>query len=177
MRSEKIRRRTVCLTLSALLAALGVILLGLGSLLETIDLSMAALASFFCVYAVIEMRGGYPWAIWVVTTGLAFLLLPQKTPALFYLFLGHYPMVKALTERLPRGISWVIKLVWLHLSGALIFVAARFLLAPAAEWDSRVWYWILLYFGALVAFVLFDLALTRIITFYLVRLQKRMGIR
>ena len=177
MRSEKIRRRTVCLTLSALLAALGVILLGLGSLFETIDLSMAALASFFCVYAVIEMRGGYPWAIWVVTTGLAFLLLPQKTPALFYLFLGHYPMVKALTERLSRGISWVIKLVWLHLSGALIFVAARFLLAPAAEWDSRVWYWILLYFGALVAFVLFDLALTRIITFYLVRLQKRMGIR
>lgn len=177
MRSEKIRRRTVCLTLSALLAALGVVLLALGSLFETLDLSMAALASFFCIYAVIEMRGGYPWMIWIVTAGLAFLLLPQKTPALFYVFIGHYPMVKALVERLPRLVSWVVKLVWLHLSGALIFVTARFLLAPAAEWDSRAWYWILLYFGVLVAFVLFDLALTRIISFYLVRLQKRMGIR
>ena len=177
MRSEKMRRHTVCLTLSALLSALGVVLLGLGSLFETLDLSMAALASFFCIYAVIEMRGGYPWMIWLVTAGLAFLLLPQKTPALFYLFLGHYPMVKALTERLPRTLSWVVKLVWLHLSGLLIFLGARFLLAPNAEWDSRIWYWVLLYLGALVAFILFDIALTRIITFYLVRLQKRMGIK
>ena len=177
MRSQKMRRQTVCLTLSALLAALGVVLLGLGSLFETLDLSMAALASFFCIYAVIEMRGGYPWMIWVVTSGLAFLLLPQKTPALFYLFLGHYPMIKALVERLPRTISWVIKLVWLHLSGLLIFLAMRFLLTPSAKWDFRAWYWILLYLGALAAFILFDLALTRIITFYLVRLQKRMGIK
>ena len=138
---------------------------------------MAALASFFCVYAVIEMRGGYPWMIWVVTSGLAFLLLPQKTPALFYLFLGHYPMIKALVERLPRTISWVIKLVWLHVSGLLIFLGVRFLFAPGTVWDTRVWYWIVLYVCAVVAFVLFDLALTRIITFYLIRLQKRMGIK
>ncbi len=177
MRSQKMRRQTICLTLSALLAALGVVLLGLGSLFETLDLSMAALASFFCIYAVIEMRGGYPWMIWAVTTGLAFLILPQKTPALFYLFLGHYPMIKALTERLPRTVSWVIKLVWLHLSGLLIFLTMRFLLAPSATWDFRAWYWILLYLGVLAAFILFDLALTRIITFYLVRLQKRIGIK
>ena len=86
-------------------------------------------------------------------------------------------MIKALTERLPRVISWVVKLVWFHLSGILIFLGARFLLAPNAEWNTRIWYWVLLYLGALVAFILFDLALTRIITFYLVRLQKRMGIK
>ena len=177
MKTEKMRRQTICLTLSALLAALGVALLALGSLFETLDLSVAAIASFFCIYAVIEMRGGYPWMIWIVTSGLAFLLLPQKSPALFYLFLGHYPMIKALTERLPRVISWVVKLVWFHLSGILIFLGARFLLAPNAEWNTRIWYWVLLYLGALVAFILFDLALTRIITFYLVRLQKRMGIK
>ncbi len=177
MRPEKIRRQTICLTLSALLSALGIVLLALGSLFETLDISMAALASFFCVYAVIEMRGGYPWMIWVVTGGLAFLLLPQKTPALFYLFLGHYPMIKALVERLPLTISWVIKLAWLHVSGLLIFLGVRFLFAPGTQWDPRVWYWILLYICAVAAFVLFDLALTRIITFYLVRLQKRMGIR
>ena len=177
MKTEKMRRQTICLTLSALLTAFGVALLALGSLFETLDLSVAAIASFFCIYAVIEMRGGYPWMIWIVTSGLAFLLLPQKSPALFYLFLGHYPMIKALTERLPRVISWVVKLVWFHLSGVLIFLGARFLLAPNAEWDTRIWYWVLLYLGALVAFILFDLALTRIITFYLVRLQKRMGIK
>ena len=177
MRSEKMRRRTICLTLSALLAALGVVLLALGSLFETLDISVAALASFFCIYAVIEMRGAYPWMIWVVTSGLAFLLLPQKSPALFYLFLGHYPMVKALTERLPRAVSWVVKLVWLHLSGALAFVAARFLLAPGAEWDPRVWYWAVLYVCAVGGFILFDIVLTRLITLYLVRLQKRLGIK
>lgn len=177
MKSGQIRRRTICLALAALLSALGVVLLALGSFVEVLDLSVAALASFFCIYAVIEMRGGYPWMMWVVTSGLAFLILPQKSPALFYFFLGHYPMIKALTERLPRPLSWVVKLVWFHLSGALAFLGFHYLFAPGVPLDGRLWYWILLYLGALAGFILFDIALTRMITFYLVRLQKRMGIR
>ena len=177
MKSGHLHRRTICLTLSALLAALGVVLMALGSLIDTLSLSVAALASFFCIYAVIEMRGAYPWMIWAVTSGLALLLLPNKEPALYYLFLGHFPMVKALFERLPRALSWLLKLVWFHLAGALIFSGTHFWLEPGVPLDGRIWYWGLLYFGGLLTFVLFDIALTRMITFYRARLQKRFGIK
>ena len=81
--------RTKYLTVSAMLAALGVILLGLGSLINTLDLTVAALASILCVWAVIEMGKTYAWMIWLVTSFLAILLLPQKTPGCFYLFIGQ----------------------------------------------------------------------------------------
>ncbi len=177
MKRDQIRRRTKCLTVSALLAALGVAILALGSLLDTLDLSVAALASFFCVYAVIEMRGGYPWMIWAVTSGLAFLLLPQKSPALFYLLLGFYPMIKERIERLPRVAAWVVKLAWLHLAGAAAILAFRFLLAPNAAFESRVWMLALFYVAVVFCFVLYDIAMTRLITFYLLRLKGRFGIK
>ncbi len=177
MKREQLQRRTKCLTVSALLIALGVALLALGSLLETLDLSVAALASFFCIYAVIEMRGGYPWAIWVVTTGLAFLLLPQKSPALFYFLLGFYPIIKEKMERLPRFASWVVKILWVHVAGAVAILAFRFLLAPNATMETRIWMIALFYVAVIFCFVLYDIALTRLITFYLLRLKGRFGIR
>ena len=177
MKSDQIRRRTKCLTVGALMAALGVVILALGSLLDTLDLSVAAVASFFCVYAVIEMRGPYPYMVWAVTAGLSLLLLPQKSPAVFYFFLGFYPIIKEKIERLPALPAWILKLVWLHFAGALIWLGLRYLFAPGAEYDTRAWYLILFYCGVVVCFVLYDIALTRLITFYFRRLQNRLGIK
>lgn len=177
MKRDQIRRRTICLTVGALLSALGVVLLALGSLLDTIDLSVAAVASLFCVYAVIEMRGPYPYMVWAVTAGLALLLLPQKSPAVFYFFLGFYPILKEKMERLPSVPAWVLKLVFLHAAGALSWLGLRYLFAPGAAYNVRAWYLVLLYVAAVVVFILYDILLTRLITFYLVRLQKRLGIK
>ena len=98
---DRIRKRTKYLTVSAMLCALSVIILSLGSLIEVLDITTAVLASLLCIYAVIEMGGAYPWLIWPVTSILALLLLPQKTPALFYaLFAGFYPILKEKLEKL-----------------------------------------------------------------------------
>ena len=59
--SRGISQKTKRMTVSAMLAALGVALLFISGLIETLDLSMAALASFFCIFAVIELGGAYPW--------------------------------------------------------------------------------------------------------------------
>ena len=79
---NRIRKQTKYLTVSAMLAALGVVLLSLGAMVEVLDISVAVLASLLTVYAVIEMGGAYPWLIWLVTSVLSLLLLPQKTPVI-----------------------------------------------------------------------------------------------
>ena len=83
-REKKATRR---LAVSAVLAALGVVLLLLGSLVQVLDLSMAAIASLLVVFAVIEIGGKYPILIYLVTSVLSLLLLPVKTAALIYLCL------------------------------------------------------------------------------------------
>ena len=176
MKRKDLRRRTVALTVSAMLSALGVVLLALGSLLETIDLSVAALASFFVIYAVIELKGAYPWMMWIVTSGLAWLLLPQKSPALFYTLIGFYPILKEKAERLRPVLSWVIKLVCFHLFTALAYLGFRFLLTTP-DLETRVWMLALLYLLALICFILYDIALSRIISFYFSKLRSRLGLK
>ena len=135
------RGRTKYLTVSAMLAALGVILLGLGSLINTLDLTVAALASILCVWAVIEMGKTYAWMIWLVTSFLAILLLPQKTPGCFYLFIGLYPILKERLERLPRAVR-VVEMAsndaWIRDCGPTFLVNDRGGLR-AVDWTFNAW--------------------------------------
>lgn len=170
------RGRTKYLTVSAMLVALGVILLGLGSLINTLDLTVAALASILCVWAVIEMGKTYAWMIWLVTSFLAILLLPQKAPGCFYLFIGLYPILKEQLERLPRAVEWVLKIVIFHAMIALCWLVLRIFVPEEAALEFG---WLLLatYALVLVAFLLYDYALTKLISFYLQKLQKRIGLK
>lgn len=176
--SDRIRKRTKYLTVCAMLAALGVVLMALGSLVDVLDLTVAVLASMLCIYAVIEMGGFYPWALWAATSILS-LILPsaRKDPAIFYAaFLGFYPILKEKLERLPRVLAWILKLAVFHLSlGAIALIYKLFL--PAGLEEEFPFFWLVLYALSLVAFVIYDVALTRLITFYLVRLRHRFRIR
>ena len=158
-----------------MLAALGVVLLYLGSLIEIMDISMAVFASLLCVVAVIEYGGSWPWLIYGVTSVLALLLLPNKTPAAFYtLFFGFYPIIKEKLEKLPRVISWVLKELVFNI--ALAAMALASILLFFTENNTLLSQPILLaaiFVLAEAVFVLYDIAMTRLITFYLVKLRKR----
>ena len=94
------RKTTLRLTLSAIICALSVVLLWLGGLIQILDLSVAVLVSMLVVFAVIELRGKYPYLIYAVTSVLSFLLLPVNSAAMTYvLFAGYYPIIKALLEK------------------------------------------------------------------------------
>ena len=173
-----IRKRTKYLTVSAMLCALGVILLSLGSVIEVIDLTAAVVASMLCIYAVIEIGGFYPAAIWLVTSALGLLLLPQKSPAVFYaFFFGFYPIVKEKFEKLKKPISMVCKLGVFH--GCMAVIGGVFLLFMPGMVDqtAKWWFFLVIYAMALVCFFLYDLALSRLITFYLIRLRNRFRIK
>ena len=164
---------TRALVVSAALAALGVIALTLGSLIQVLDLTMAVIASLFVVLAVIELGGKYPWLVYAVTAILSILLIPTKTAALTYLcFAGYYPIIKAKLEgvHLHRVLCLVIKLLIFNGALAVItLVTVKVMMIPIP--DPR-YYWILSLLS--VVFVLYDLALTRLITAYLCRWRSRL---
>lgn len=173
-----VRKQTKYLTVSAMLCALGVILLSLGSLIEVLDMTAAVLASLLCVYAVIEMGRAYPWLIWLVTSALSLLLLPQKTPALFYALLaGFYPILKEKLEKLSRPIAWLLKLAVLHLSLVAIVLGLWVFFPASLDMGGTKWMLIALYIASVACFVLYDIALSRVITFYLFKLRNRFRIK
>ncbi len=162
-----------------MLCALGVVILGLGSLIEVLDLTVSVIASLLTVYAVIEIGGVHPWLIWVVTSIVALLMLPLKTPVLFYALLtGFYPILKQKIERrMARLPAWALKMGVLAISIGVIWGVMRLFLPELLE-NSGGW---IVAVGTLVvgvaAFVLYDICLTKLITLYFVKLQKRFKIK
>ena len=167
-------KKTKSIAFSAILSALSVSFLYLGSVIEVLDLSTAALTSFLVVFAVIELGGAYPYLIWACTSAISLLLLPNKLPALLYLFFaGIYPILKALFERYRPLFSWSLKMssFFIMLFGA--YLAARFVfLLPEVSYAYDIVFVVL----ATLAFVLYDIAMSKIILLYLVKLRKRLRI-
>jgi hypothetical protein len=175
--AKSFRQRTKRLTVSAMLAAIGVVMLLIGSFLESLDLTVAALASMLCIYAVIELGGAYPWMIWGVTSLLGLLLLPYpKTPALFYLLIGFYPILKEKLEKLKRLPCLLFKLVVIHAVLGIVLLAL-WIFPELRELLGNVWLLLGTYAITVVTFLIYDYALTKLITFYLIRLRSRLRLK
>ena len=114
------------IVVSGVLVALSVIILYLGCAIEVLDITMSAMVSLLVVVIVIEMGYSYAWLTYIATAILSVLLLPQKSPAIFYAcFMGFYPILKSYIERIGSGlVRWIIKLIVGNAAIGLMFVPA-----------------------------------------------------
>ena len=170
-RHASIKRLTFC----AMLVALGVIFLGIGALIEVLDIYMAVIASICVIIPMIEYGKGTPWMVYGAISVLSLLLLPNKFPAaLFALFAGFYPILKEKFEKLNKVICWILKEAVFNVSLAAMAIATYFLTTTG---DNTLFTSPLFIAVAVVAaelvFVLYDVALTRLISFYIIKLRHR----
>jgi len=175
-RTGKIKTLALC----SMLAALGVVVLLLGSFIEVLDLSAAMFASLIVVIAVIEAGKYWPWLTYAVTALTALLLLPYKLPAIMYLLAGYYPIIKEKLEKLPKIVAWVIKLFIFNLSLTLVLVVLKLFLpgvsielVPGLE---NIYTYLIYYVAGNLIFVLYDVLLTRLVSFYIFKLRDRLRI-
>ena len=161
--SSKTRRMTAC----AVLCGLNIVIMYLGTVIEVLDLSASVVAS---------LGGSFPWLIYAVTGVLSLILLPfPKTVAFIYvLFSGYYPILKAHIERLSRPLAWVAKLILFNvvLTG-LVALSTWVLNIPDGLFEANVFVYLL----GNVTFIVYDIALTGLITTYLRVWRKRLRIR
>lgn len=165
------KRIVVC----GVLTALSVILLYLGGIIEVLDLSMSAIVSILIVVVVIEMGYSYSWLTYIATSILSLVMLPQKTPAIFYAcFMGFYPIVKSFIERTNKAwLRWLVKLVVGHAAIGLMFLFMSIFVPEDFNGDGLI---IVTYALAISAFVLYDIALSKLITLYFKMIRERIKI-
>ena len=110
-----------------------------------------------------------------MTGTLSLLLLPSKFPALLYaLFGGIYPIFKAMFERLHYIVAWVLKLSFFNsMLTLLIFLSEYVFNLP----DADLGFGWLVYLLCNGVFVLYDIASTQLITLYLIKLRKMLGLK
>lgn len=159
----------------AVISALCVVLLAIGSVITTLDISLAVYSGVLILMALIEYKDKTAWLMYFTVSVLSLLILPEKTPALmFALFCGFYPMMKKYFERLHYVLSWTVKVSFFN-TVLLIFIliAKKILMIPDGIFDFEIAFIAL----ANACFVLYDVVMTRLIVFYVLKIRKRLGFK
>lgn len=170
---KEIKNKTKALAVSAVLSAVGVVLMGLGSIVEVMDLSLATFASISVIFAVIEFGGIYPWLMYLVMSTISLLLLPNKFPAIaFFGFLGYYPILKEKIERYRKEIRITIKLMIFNVAMGVMLLIARLFSIPLVTGYLLIGSALLLN----LTFWLYDYALSVMVTAYIHKFRKRFRI-
>jgi hypothetical protein len=112
--------------------------------------------------------------------------MPQGLGGWFYiLFFGYYPIVKEKVEKLSKPVSWFLKLlvfntaitIYAIISYFLFFGEFEMLLAEFSAMfggmEVGAFLVVAVYAILNLVFVIYDLALTKLITLYFLKLRKK----
>ena len=166
-------KNVVALSLSATMAALSTVLLYIGSIIEVLDLSLLTLTSFIIAFVAYEIGGVWPYLVYIVTGLLSMLLLPTKFVAIVYLvFSGLYPLAKGFFEKLPFLPRWILKLLAFNLEYVVIYLFIKHLFLLEETWTAFDDVTCILFN---IVFVVYDIAMTKVMAFYFVKLRKYLG--
>lgn len=171
--SQNRSMNTKTTALGAMLVALSVVLLYIGSVTEILDLSLCAVASLVALFAHIEFGRRYALTVYSAAVLLSLLILPNKFAALAYAFMALYSIIKSAIDHLGRIASWIVKLAYFN--AGLIFgvlLAKYIFLLP----DEGMIAMISLFALGNAAFILFDIALSRLVLLYFFKLRTRLKI-
>lgn len=160
-------------SLGGIVSAICLFAMFLTGMLPLFVYALPALAGALMIIIVVEI--GIKWAfVTYATVGiLSLFITPDKEAAvLFIMFLGYYPIIKALFEKIKSRIAeWLLKIVCFNIS---ILVAYQIIIKVFGMVDvleqfgdyGKYGALILLFFANIV-FVIYDIALSRAISAYI----------
>jgi len=164
-------RKTQNLTLSALFSALTLVSLYIASIWPTGQLSLAAFASIFTAAAVIESGINSGCSVFVVSSALGLLILPDKgAPLVYILFFGYYPIAKSLIEKMGSvALQWILKLALFNASLTVIWFFLRWLIFDQSDTTPAT---VIVYLAGSAIFALYDYGFSKVIRLYINRVPR-----
>lgn len=172
-KNKGIRGGARCVATGGVISALGITLMALGSLLEVLDLSCALLASLLIIVMISEYGKLEALCVYAATSVLAWLLLPNRTPAAAYTFLlGYYPILKPSLARLKRLPRIVVKYALLNAATALSSFLIRLITMPEAD----AWWVTAIFFASVnFAFFFYDILVDRAARLWVLKWRRMFG--
>ena len=123
------RTRASQMAFGGMMTAVAVVIMNLGSLIP-VNTYVCPVLCILLTTPVKERCGNrLAWCYYLAVTVLALLLAPDREAALVYAFLGYYPMIRHLFEKLrPAWLALTAKIVYFTLAGTAAYVLTMFVL-------------------------------------------------
>ena len=172
-------KKSVKVSMGGVVAALSLVLMFLTSLIPFGTYAFPAMAGILLILLVFNLGYGYAVAVFGITAVLSFVLLTDKEAALYYtIFLGYYPILKGVIERIrSKAIQYALKLCLFNICMIGAFFIGTYLLSiPKESFTLFGVYlpWAFLILGN-IFFLLYDLCITRLVTLYLIKWHNRLN--
>ena len=155
--------------------ALETALMFLTGLMPTATYSLPALAGLVGIVIVVELGVKWAWPVYGAASILSALIAPDKeAAALYVLFFGCYPILKALVERRwRRWTQWICKLLIFNAAAVLYyFIATRVLGVPEESfWTFGILLPAVLLAAGNLVFLLYDYVVSGLVRVYWQRLH------
>lgn len=162
------------LSLSALMAALGTVLMLSSNLIPVLTYVAPMLASLTLIPILSEFGKKYAWMTWAVTALLALLLCADREAAFFYLFIGWDPILKPALDRISSRVTRILaKLALFTLVFVLLFVLLTFVMG-LEDMKSEMLLSIVVYAMLVATMLLYDRVYERMALIYERRLRNRL---
>ena len=152
------------------MAAMCVAILSIGSLFESLDITLAIFAGLVVLVIATEYGDRAGFSVYAVA-GILALLLPVKSPAVLFLALGGwYPIVQKKINMLRPFYAFLVKVLILN----AVLAALLLLSALVTGIVDAAWVYAVLFAIGNLCFYLYDILLDRVMLWYILKLRKRL---
>ena len=173
------------IALGGILVALTTIVLYATSILPISTLAILTIASALIPVCIIRSNIQTSIFVYISSSLIAFFLVPINISFLYFVFFGVYGIIKYFIERIRKEkLEIVLKLVFFNIAfiigfiimqnvlGINIIAGLEVLMSRFFDTSARTIATIILWIVAQPIFLIYDYAMTMIITFYMERIHK-----
>ena len=166
--------------LGGIVSALSLVTMILAAVIPGLEYAIPAFAGILLIIIVIEISLGWAFLTYVGVAILSFFIVPNKEAGLLFItFMGYYPILKSVIETKikSRQLQWVSKVIVFNIA-VFVYYKLVMLLVSSPELGQSLEeigkYAIpILLAGANVVFVIYDIAVTNLVTSYVKWFRKK----
>lgn len=170
-------KQNVKITLCGITVALSVVFMLL-SYFPYLTYAVPAITGLLTMMLVIEINIKWAFAAYIAASVLVFIFAEPESKLMYICLFGYYPIVKALVERINKPvIEWILKLAVFNTAAVLIYaVFAGMFGISIQDFDAFGKYGAYVFLAAgNVAFVIYDIAVSRLSVAYMIRLHPKIN--
>lgn len=172
---NKRRKLTLTVSVCGLFTALSVVVM-LVAHIPTLTYAVPAFAGALTVIIFLEFGLKSAFTVYSAVSVLSFLLCEKEAFLCYALFFGYYPFLKAYIERIhSKAVQWIVKIAEFTLSFSLeLWLAFALFGIPIDDMEYGYYGIAFLIVAFEIMFVLYDIALTRVITLYFAKYRTKL---
>lgn len=162
--------------IGGIVAALSLVLMISIAIVPFLTYALPAIAGALIAFVVTEIDRKWAFGVYAAVSILGIFLVPDKEVAVMYLALfGYYPILKTIIEeKVNKVLGWILKvLVFLSTMVVSYWLMIKLMGLTIDEMDEYgIWAVPILLGTGLFAFILYDIAMSKIVLIYNVKWKK-----